>query len=129
MKIIKGALVALALNMQASAFAQDKPHVLFASMTGNEFLAKCNSPAKNPEATAFNGGACLGYVIGISDGLAMTQIKIPDGFDPICIPPAASLEQKRDVVIEYIKRNPAIRHEQIGLLTIKAWRNAWHCYK
>lgn len=103
------------------ALANADLHIAVAQMTGNDFYTRCRSGDYSDIVW------CLGYITGMSDGIAWLQIGKPDGWIPICIPQAVTIGQKKDVVLDYISKNPATRHEIISAQTMFAWRSAWPC--
>lgn len=105
------------------ASANPDVHTAITEFTGNEFYARCNS------TNNLHKSWCLGYITGISDGVAFLQMGKPDRWTPICIPIGVTIGQQKDVVLDYISRNPATRHEAISLQTILAWRDAWPCWE
>lgn len=97
------------------------------AVTGNEALELCQTR---------QGAACSFYYHGIIDGLlagaSFTSLDITGNGDSttalgVCAPSAVTSGQMIDVAIEYLRRNPAERHEGAGLLTIDAWREAFPC--
>jgi hypothetical protein len=101
--------------------AKEIPTIGLNQITGQKFYETCNS--KGLAETSL----CLGYTMGLSDGLSMLQMNPLGDFKPICIPTKATAGQQRDVIVNYLANNPAIRHHSIGILSIAAWRNAWPC--
>ena len=91
------------------------------SLDGNNFHLRCSSE----EYT--NQGWCLGYTSGISDGIALSKLTDPENFPSLCIPNEATVGQKKDVILDYIERNPADRHIRLALLASSAWNEAWPC--
>lgn len=85
------------------------------SLSGNELLEDCQSDLD------FSYGTCLGFIYGSS----RTLISFSDGV--VCVPSGVNVEQKVDVVVQYLKQNPTIRHQAAELLIAKSLRRAWPC--
>ena len=95
-------------------------------MTGNKFLADyCRDPNE------FGSGLCIGYVMGLSDGIAVQQDLLLNKprilWQNICRPEGVTSGQLRDVVVKYVEDHPEKRHEPVWLLAIVAMRSAWPC--
>lgn len=110
-----------------NAAAEPKPVPIFSTLTGNDFIGYCNKDAVSDQTSFLHFGLCLGYIKGLGDGLSILQLQPPRNFATICIPPNATIGQQKDVVMDYIQKNPSIRHEIISVLAISAWRSAWPC--
>ena len=65
---------------------------------GNALYGMCAAP---PEATV-QQSECAGYVTGVADTLVMTK--------QICLPSRVIVREVVDVVIKYLRDNPAMRH-------------------
>ena len=85
---------------------------------GKEILSLCES------SYDFSKGMCLGYVRGIA---TTTDILMQMNDRHLCFPKSVTVGQMRDVVIAYIRRNPAQRHEGATLLYMRAINEAWPC--
>ena len=91
-------------------------------ITGNKFLEWCRGIAAEQ-------GVCLGYVMGLDDGISILQSSETDRsrWSPICKPKEVTASQVQDVVIKYLDDHPEKRHEMIAILAIVAMRAAWPC--
>ncbi|MCW0220656.1 MAG: Rap1a/Tai family immunity protein [Prosthecobacter sp.] len=118
--------VILYMVFQQPTFGKTDVQAFLNPMTGNEFSSKC-AVRDQPDGALLHIGVCLGYTMGLSDGLSLLQLGKPDRWTPICIPEGVNIGQKRDVILDYIAKNPANRHEMISMLAIMAWRSAWPC--
>lgn len=85
---------------------------------GNELLELCNS------SNQYERGMCLGYIRGLSVGVE-TMLSFQN--KKICYPAGVTVGQMQDVVVSYIERNPAKRHEISILLFMRAINEAWPC--
>ncbi|MEO5493084.1 MAG: Rap1a/Tai family immunity protein [Sphingomonas sp.] len=85
--------------------------------TGNSLLSDCQSD--NPAKQAF----CLGYVGAIGD---WTQSD-PRLGSRVCLPAGGVRSQMVDVVVKYLKDNPAERAKGASLLVVLALREAFPC--
>ena len=120
--LLSGLLVALVLVCPARSEGADKPYQRIWPATGNRLLESCRS----------EDGVCLGWIIGLSDGIAILQIvgsSTPGGIDwqPVCTPKGVSPDQLKDVVVKFLVGHPEKRHEQASLLILEAMRLAWPC--
>lgn len=98
------------------------PTVSFARETavddGNDLLDVCT------KGDYFSDGYCLGYIRGLSNGVDMV---LYTNKQQICYRQGITLGQIRDVVIAYIRRNPAKRNENAMVLVSWASAEAWPC--
>lgn len=88
-------------------------------------------------------GFCIGYIMGLVEGqfwggllsakAAGIQFESQDfnatlnEFFQHCIPQDATNEQLRDVVVKYLRNNPATRHQTARILVWQAYREAFPC--
>jgi hypothetical protein len=110
---------ALAAVIWASAcLAADKPPnwSSTAFMNGNQLYERCEGQ------DLFKQGVCTGYILGVMDDLQSTRSLAhlpPCGSDQITV------KQLHDVVVKYLRDNPAQRHYSAvslaGYAIIKAW--------
>lgn len=108
------------------------------TITGNQLLEACT------DETAILNGFCAGYIDGVRDGLvggtANTLLAVGSKFEDAaglndtvntllnyCIPEASTAQQQTDVVVGYLKRNPATRHNGARFLIMQAFREAFPC--
>lgn len=85
---------------------------------GNELLGYCT------DSSYFMQGMCLGYVRGLDAGVA-ALVQYADL--TICRPDNVTVGQIKDVILAYIRRHPAKRHEGNVLLSMYAQVEAWPC--
>jgi hypothetical protein len=93
-------------------------------LSGNQFLTRCQSEL------FFSQGMCIGYLTGISDGLALVNTftkGTKNIWAPICMPEKVPVSQLRSVILKYLKDHPERRHEGITILVTDAMRKAWPC--
>lgn len=107
--ILAGCFVASAFPANARETAIDD---------GNEIISVCG------DQTYFSSGYCLGYIRGVSHGADMYFASKNTN---ICYPNNVTVGQLRDVVVDYIRRNPAKRTESAMLLVARASIEAWPC--
>ncbi len=118
--------VLLFLTLAAPAVVQptnaQKPSTDIRQITGNEFLEMCRG-------NNFEQGYCLGYIVGLGDGISGLQILEVDRsrWSPICRPKGVTAAQLRDVVVKYIDDHPEERHTVMMVLAVVAMRAAWPC--
>ena len=85
---------------------------------GNELLEVCTRD------DYFSQGYCLGYIRALSDGMDM--ILAMDN-KQVCYGDNVTIGQIRDVVIDYVKCNPAKRNKNAMVLVSWALAEAWPC--
>lgn len=109
-KMIRRSVIGL---LTAVLLAATKPAEAYFD-TGNALLAICDSN------TPFNVGRCVGTITGHYD-MMMTQ-----GYD--CgNETTKNIQQLRDVVVKYLRENPADRSNQAGSLSFIAFMFAFDC--
>jgi hypothetical protein len=106
-QLILGTALGAALGLSAVSSAQDNTH------DGNELLHHLEQPGSYNEAFAF------GYVIGVENYLHADKL--------ICTPEGVRFGQMRDVVIKYLRDNPAQRHQSRFVLVLDALQAAFPC--
>jgi hypothetical protein len=89
-----------------------------AFMSGNKLLAKCES------GTAVSMGACVGYIMGVSDRA--------NGKDYVGVSyckPAEGVEggQAEKIVVKFLNEHPAILHMDASVLVDIAFLEAFPC--
>ena len=99
----------LVIGMGGSAMA--------GSLTGNGLLTFCEN-----DATSM---VCKGYLQGVHDTLEQNAI---NGMRA-CIPDSVTLDQRRDVVVSWLKANPSLRRVNASSLVAQAWGQAFPCKK
>lgn len=106
------------------------------NISGNDLLSIC-------EATddAAKLGYCIGYVTGVIEGMkwGIASPLMMSGADPeeadktgntllgFCIPAEATLGQMRDVILLYLRSNPAERHASARIQVQFALAGAYPC--
>jgi len=107
-------LIAAAVALTpTAAFARD-----VAVDDGNELLDICSKD------DYFHQGYCLGYIRALSSGV---DLVLYTSKQQICYGSNITIGQIRDVVIAYIRRNPAKRNENAMVLVSGASAEAWPC--
>ena len=96
-----------------------------AFVDGNALLKSCET--KEGSATYYQESSfCTAYVMGVSDTIDFYQ-----GSDEvekfICLPSGVTSGQLRDVVIQFLKKNPAERHKGAQSLAFVAMLLAFPC--
>lgn len=106
-------------------------------ISGNSLYDACRND--DPAIAGF----CIGYLIGLIEGRGIGAFQVLAQLQPgenagqmnslvnnflgHCIPEDASNEQLRDVAVEYLRENPASRHETARLLIWQAYVEAFPC--
>lgn len=115
-----GAALALSGIWPPALRAQTTPHEAF--WTGNDLYEACGR-ARSP--------ACLAYVAGVTDGWSLLEATMVSTGQVDkkrwCSPKGASTGQMRDVVGQYLERNPQNRHFSAASLTLEALAQAFPC--
>jgi hypothetical protein len=114
-------------------------------ITGNMLLEACAT-----ENDATQQGFCIGYLIGVVEGLrygasvplfAITPLdsanpnqfkeiaSMADGFLGFCAPPEAQYSQHHEIVINYLSAHPETRHESARTQIQLALQEAFPCKK
>jgi hypothetical protein len=86
------------------------------AMTGNELKRNCGD-------TGAKYGLCVGFVVGVVDGVLIDSP--PDSI--ICVPDGVSHGQMKDIVLKYMNDNPANLHFPAALLVFFALGEAFPC--
>ena len=98
-------------------------------ITGNDLLDECR------RQDSYSRGRCLGLIIGVEYGFSPVN-DVYGVIDPSnilsstfgnCKPDRVTHGQLRDIVVRYLERNPAKRHESFHLLVFAAWQEAYPC--
>lgn len=111
--MFKYAIAAALLLTASPASAREQ-----ATDDGNDLLDICTKD------DYFNQGYCLGYIRALSSGVDMV---LATSNQRICYRDNITMGQIRDVVIAYIRRNPAKRNENAMVLVSWASAEAWPC--
>ena len=88
--------------------------------SGNAFLSNCSKKDAM-------GLVCISYVSGVTDGIMFGQVK-PDGSGiDFCVPQGATREQVFDVVMKFLRDNPA--HRDLATVALIQWalKDAFPC--
>jgi hypothetical protein len=118
-KLLMATVIAL-LTLTAPAIAQEA--------TGNDFFRDCEQPSWR--------GWCSGFTLGVAngwnEGVQLSQGTVESGMSQvkssgICAPTGASSAQALDIVLQFLRDNPADRHFQADFLIVLALRAAWPC--
>lgn len=70
--------------------------------TGNGLMSICQ------ETSYYSRGQCLGYIVGVADGLQLSR--------EVCPQNGVTLSQVRDMVVKGLESNPASRHQSASVL-------------
>lgn len=93
------------------------------AMTGNELASRCSEGA-SPQDDAY----CLGYFDGFVDGDLVGRYSAPRPIPAsFCPPSTITLGQVRNVVLRYLKENPAQTHKMALELVADALKQAFPC--
>jgi hypothetical protein len=106
---LAGSLVMLSTPVKAREVAVDD---------GNDMLTVCNKP------DSYSEGYCLGYIRALSTGV---DVYLTTRKEKVCYGTNVTIGQLRDVVVDYVRRNPAKRDEQAITLVLLASAEAWPC--
>lgn len=103
---------------------------------GNWLIEVCQDALNSMETKdvryELTTGYCLGYVGGVRDSLLWQNVlkdnvHLPDRLT-VCYPNAKITNgQAVRIVVDYLKRNPAILHHPAFILTINAFQEAYPC--
>lgn len=99
-------------------FVAAQPSSAEGAFTGNELWSSCRQSDSDHTAV------CFGYISGVLESLIAMEA-LADL--PACVPPTATYEQTRDVVVEWLRANPAKRHDPAVLLTMQAIWTSYGC--
>jgi hypothetical protein len=91
------------------------------AFSGNRWYGECNSKAGTGDETR-----CIGYVIGLDQGLNM-QALLTDSKKLFCTPQEVTYGQKIDVFVKYMADHPEQRHEDAAALYVVAMGTAFPC--
>lgn len=97
--------------------------------TGEDLLRRCKlalNDSQPPTGTGrFDAAACLGYVAGYRDAVAMMQYATKQNL--VCMPEEGGLEQAVRVIVKWLEDNPKQLHFHEGILVLDALRDAFPC--
>jgi len=93
----------------------------FAVSSGNELLNVCQS-----NGTQF--GRCIGFIEGVSVGVELGEaFHGHKDLSDVCIPANVTNGQLKDIVLVYLRQNPATRHEPAVYAVVRSLRGAFPC--
>lgn len=90
-------------------------------MNGNELHGQCISTDNGQQLL------CMGYIVGVSDGIAIAQTAAQPEHHSICIAATADRRQIVDVVKNYMRDHPADRNRTASALIYVSLREAFPC--
>lgn len=96
------------------------PVTLCAQVTGNKLLELCRSEDAN-----FANGYCAGYLASHAEAVSIMRHFFGSRF--YCTPEEVTLSQAKEIVVSYLKNNPAQRHELAWFLVGEALGEAFPC--
>jgi hypothetical protein len=99
----------LSLGLAPRTQAQDIPKYVG---NGNSLYAICTAASGDTLTDTASEGMCLGYVYGVASTLDMLEY--------IDLPTGVTHGQLKDVVVKYLKDNPATRNQDAAVLTTRA---------
>jgi len=121
------AVVALLFFPMQPAHAEKPDTSLFGlRISGEDFLKTCRG-------TDASRSQCLGYVMGLSDGIAIFQNALAKGrasyanWNAICTPDTVSGHEIVAALVEFLEVNPESRQQPIVVLFTRALRKNWPC--
>lgn len=90
--------------------------------TGNKVYTECTA---DENAATYNvaRALCLGFVVGVYD--VVVPLIRSSGESALCVPDGVTLGQVTDVVIKYLRDNPAKRNNPAASLVTEALLEAW----
>ena len=80
-------------------------------LNGNELYSRCNSTQSTVNSTF-----CVGYISGVFDGIRGDAIIAGRDDGLRCVPVEVNIGQMRDIVVEFLRKNPGIRHLPADIL-------------
>lgn len=89
--------------------------------TGDDLFARCTSSGPFQQQ---DRAYCIAYIDGIAADLDVQGAPEPS----VCIPLGVTKGQARDVVIDYLRRNPKSRSDPAAGLIRIALMRAWPCH-
>ena len=114
-------LIALSVSLVSSAGAQDY------SLTGNDFLRRCDGPFSSEVEKLGYTSFCTGYLQGFQQMqhivVGMRNVR-PLYCEPI---QSANYEQLERIVVKWLKNNPEQLHRDARLLIAKALMETFPC--
>ena len=110
-RIIRCVLIASVVSVPITALAAQ------AFVSGNDLYERCTEPppGSGPQV------ACNGYILGVADLLMMDE--------RVCMPHGVVSQQLLDIVVKYLRDNPAKRQFSGASETTLALTDAFPCNK
>ena len=124
------ALIASSLAAGAGPWFQGR-------FTGEEMLAHCRAPDKDP-IQDFGRGICTGFLDGFAAGHFVAETwhgfhhrdeKMDDIFGHLCVPEGTTRGQLVRVFVQFLEKNPERLKLPAGLLLEDALRESFPCHK
>lgn len=119
------AIIALYCSVQSTAIKAQPINV----EDGNDLLELCarGSDTRQQSCPAY----IMGWIRGFHNGFEVassfaeaSKVKLPS---LVCLPETVKSAQMIDVVLDYLLRNPAKRHQDAGFLVLDAMLEAFPC--
>ncbi len=97
--------------------------------TGNELLADCKDRHAATLCLGFVSGAAEGFDLGFQVGFRRGAIQVPqrEANMMYCMPDGVTTVQGKDIVVQWLERNPKERHKSAVVLVLKALEEAYPC--
>lgn len=109
---VVAAICVVALSTPSPSYADD--------YTGNQMLRDCN------QGNDWGSGACFGRIIGSIDGFRVKAMLDKTGL-PFCMPDGVTNGQVVDIVVKWVRDQPAKRHYTYEVITGLALKDAFPC--
>lgn len=118
-------LLALGVVLPVLAMALPAAAQRTSRVDGNKLLQVCSSKA--------GAAGCEAYISGVSDTIALYQeasreshgaMKVPAA---VCVPAQVTGAQMREIVVAWLKQNPANRGRQAAQVVYRAMRDKYPC--
>jgi hypothetical protein len=100
-------------------------------LTGNVFLEHCSkffsqsTIKSNDDKDAVVGGFCVGYIVGLFQGVDSTQVILKSKF--FCTPVGVVPSQMGRIAVKWLEEHPARLQESSGRLILLSWADAFRC--
>lgn len=116
-RAIDALAITLSANLLASgAWAQSSEIKKTLFLSGNDLYQRCITPINASDGLA-NFGFCRGYIYGSLDSILT---KLAEDGGSACLKSGVTNTQVADVVVQYLRDNPATRHEPADFAVMKA---------
>lgn len=114
---ISAIAITVSANLLAcGAWAQSSEIKNTLFLSGNDLYQRCTTPMNASDGLA-NFGFCRGYIYGYFDSI-LTRLAEDGG--SACLKSGVTNTQVVDVVVQYLRDNPATRHEPADFAVLKA---------